>query len=61
MVFDANTVLQGVLDDPGAHGISNTTGFCAGFSQWPAVVEDPAAFGCPVPVGEYFWFDSGHM
>lgn len=61
MVFDANSLLHGVLDDPGAYGITNTTNFCPGRNQWPAVIEDPGQFGCPVPVAEYFWFDSGHM
>ncbi|KAH7354026.1 hypothetical protein B0T11DRAFT_287843 [Plectosphaerella cucumerina] len=61
LVFDANTLLHGVLDDPAPHGITNTTNFCSGRDQWPAVIENPAQFGCPVPVAEYFWFDSGHI
>jgi phospholipase/lecithinase/hemolysin len=61
LVFDANALLHGVLDDPAPHGITNTTNFCSGRDQWPAVIENPAQFGCPVPVAEYFWFDSGHM
>lgn len=61
VVFDANALLHGVLDDAASHGITNTTDFCVGRNEWPAVIEDPSQFGCPVPVEEYFWFDSAHM
>ena len=60
MVYDANSFLNGVLDDPGRYGVANTTGFCAGYLQ-ADVLTDPGKYGCPVPVGEYFWFNSGHM
>jgi phospholipase/lecithinase/hemolysin len=60
MVFDANGFLNGVLDEPWRYGVANTTGFCAGYLQGD-VLADPGKYGCPVPVGEYFWFNSGHM
>ncbi|KAB5571848.1 lysophospholipase A [Coniochaeta sp. 2T2.1] len=60
MVYDANRFLNGVLETPERYGVRNTTGFCAGYLQ-ADVLTDPGKYGCPVSVGEYFWFNSGHM
>lgn len=60
MVWDANKFLNGVLDHPGQHGIRNTTNFCPGY-LYADVLADPDKYGCPVPLEEYFWFNSGHM
>lgn len=60
MLWDANAFLNGVLDDPGNYGVLNTTNYCAGYLQ-ADVLADPGKYGCPVPVSEYFWFNSGHM
>lgn len=60
MVFDANTFLNGVLDNPGKYGITNTTNYCAGYLQ-ADVLTDWEKYGCPVPLDQYFWFNSGHM
>ncbi|KAM0327995.1 hypothetical protein ACHAQA_005394 [Verticillium albo-atrum] len=61
IIFDTYDFLNDILDDPAPYGITNTTGFCEARRQWPAVIENPQQFGCPVPVAEYFWFDSGHI
>ncbi|KAK3935410.1 lysophospholipase A [Diplogelasinospora grovesii] len=60
MVYDANAFLNGVLDHPSAYGITNTTAYCAGYTQLD-VLTDPAKYGCPVPINQYFWFNGGHM
>ncbi|KAB5539331.1 lysophospholipase A [Coniochaeta sp. 2T2.1] len=60
MGYDANEFLNGVLETPERYGVRNTTGYCAGYLQ-ADVLTDPGKYGCPVPVGEYFWFNSGHM
>ncbi|KAF4979160.1 hypothetical protein FZEAL_4588 [Fusarium zealandicum] len=59
-VFNANRLLNKVLDNPKSYGISNTANFCEARLQWPQVIDDPAQFDCQ-PVSEYFWFDSGHI
>jgi phospholipase/lecithinase/hemolysin len=59
MVFDANTFLNGVLDNPTDYGITNITNFCPGYTD-PTVLTDPGKYGCG-PIDQYFWFNSGHM
>ncbi|KAH7187977.1 hypothetical protein DER44DRAFT_852943 [Fusarium oxysporum] len=59
MIFDANKFLNNVLDNPGDYEISNTTGFCPGYTN-ADVVTDPGKYGC-VSIDEYFWFNTGHM
>ncbi|KAJ6030531.1 hypothetical protein N7499_012948, partial [Penicillium canescens] len=59
-VFDAHARLAGMLDSPARYGIANTTGFCAGYDQ-PDVGVEYLKYGCPVPLDEYFWFNSGHL
>ncbi|RAL11601.1 SGNH/GDSL hydrolase family protein [Aspergillus homomorphus CBS 101889] len=59
-VFDAHGVLTAILDDPAAYGIVNTTSFCAGYDQ-PDIAYNYQAYGCPTPLEEYFWFNSGHL
>ncbi|KAJ5907584.1 hypothetical protein N7495_000266 [Penicillium taxi] len=59
-VFDAHERLSGILDDPGKFGIVNTTGFCAGYDQ-PDIAVNYLKYGCPTPLDEYFWFNTGHM
>lgn len=60
MLFDTNTFLNGVLDNAGAYGITNTTNFCAGY-LYADVLTDWEQYGCSGPLDTYFWFNSGHM
>lgn len=61
MLFDANTFLNGVLDNATEmYGITNTTGFCAGY-LYEDVLTDWEQYGCSGPLETYFWFNSGHM
>ncbi|KAL4935394.1 hypothetical protein BDV06DRAFT_234358 [Aspergillus oleicola] len=60
LVFDANSLLNAVLDEPGRYGISNTTDFCPGVTQ-PDIGTAYEKYGCPTPLSTYFWFDSGHV
>jgi phospholipase/lecithinase/hemolysin len=59
MVYDANQFLNGVLNAPHRHGITNTTSYCLDYAD-PDVLEHPAAHDC-LPLDEYFWYNSGHM
>ncbi|CAJ2503174.1 Uu.00g105680.m01.CDS01 [Anthostomella pinea] len=59
MVYDANTFLNGVLDEPQNYGITNTTAYCASYDD-PEVQTNPAKFDC-LPLDQYFWYNSGHM
>jgi hypothetical protein len=58
MLYDANTFLNGVLDDPTPYGITNLT-YCPAYAQLD-VLTDPGKYGCQ-PLDEYFWYNSGHM
>ncbi|TPX12519.1 uncharacterized protein E0L32_000696 [Thyridium curvatum] len=60
MLFDANTFLNYVMDNAGKYRITNTTDFCAGYGQ-ADVLQEWEKYGCPVPLSQYFWFNSGHM
>lgn len=60
LLYDANTFLNGVLDNATAYGIKNTTSFCAGY-LYADVLTDWAKYGCSGPLEDYFWFNSGHM
>jgi phospholipase/lecithinase/hemolysin len=60
MVFDAHARLGAILDEPGKYGIVNTTNFCAGYDQ-PDIAVNYKEYGCPTPLKDYFWFNSGHM
>lgn len=59
MVFDANSFLNGVLDNHTAYDITNVTSYCPSYDQ-PYILTDPAHYGC-LPLDEYFWFNTGHM
>ncbi|KAI3322363.1 carbohydrate esterase family 16 protein [Xylariaceae sp. AK1471] len=59
MVYDANTFLNGVLDDPLRYGIKNTTSYCSDYADVD-VLEHPELHGC-LSLDEYFWYNSGHM
>ncbi|KAJ5150006.1 hypothetical protein N7448_001584 [Penicillium atrosanguineum] len=59
-VFDAHGRLSEIMESPGRYGIVNTTGYCAGYDQLDVGV-NYKEYGCPVPVEEYFWFNSGHL
>ncbi|KAF2764521.1 lysophospholipase A [Teratosphaeria nubilosa] len=59
MVFETTGFLNYVLDHAEEFAIRNTTGYCAGYNQ-PVVGSDPGRYGCE-PLGEYFWFNKGHM
>ncbi|KAJ5320083.1 hypothetical protein N7508_000366 [Penicillium antarcticum] len=59
-VFDAHSRLAAMLDGPARYGIVNTTGFCVGYDQ-PDIEVEYLKYGCPVPLEEYFWFNSGHL
>jgi phospholipase/lecithinase/hemolysin len=58
-LYDANTFLNHILDNPSEYGIKNTTGYCPGYLD-PDEVTDPGKYGC-IPIDEYFWFNTGHM
>ncbi|KAL2872379.1 SGNH/GDSL hydrolase family protein [Aspergillus lucknowensis] len=60
LLFDAHSVLSGVLDSPGAYGIVNTTDFCPGYDQ-PDIGTNYEAYGCPTALETYFWYNSGHI
>ncbi|KAL4797102.1 hypothetical protein BDV19DRAFT_387639 [Aspergillus venezuelensis] len=60
LIFDANTLLNHILDNPFPYGIINTTGLCPGAKQ-PNISTDYERYGCPTPLDTYFWFDSGHV
>ncbi|TQN65573.1 Carboxypeptidase S1-like protein A, partial [Colletotrichum shisoi] len=59
LVFDTYGWLTRVLDDAAAYGITNTTSFCPQYKAWD-IETDYAAYGCR-PIGEYFWYNSGHI
>jgi len=52
-VFDAHSVLSGILDTPTRYGIVNTTDFCSGYDQ-PDIADNYEAYGCLTPLREYF-------
>lgn len=60
LLYDANTFLNGVLDNATAYGITNTTNFCAGY-LYADVLTDWKKYNCSGPISDYFWFNSGHM
>lgn len=59
LLYDANTLLNSILDSPGEYGFWDATGTCAAAKD-PEVVTNPGKFGC-LPIDRYFWFDVGHM
>ncbi|KAJ5915918.1 hypothetical protein N7454_010825 [Penicillium verhagenii] len=59
-VFDAHARLSWILDHPSEFGIVNTTDYCAGYDQ-PDIAWNHKAYGCPTPLDEYFWYNTGHM
>lgn len=59
MVYDANTFLNGVMDNPGNYNITNTTNYCPGWQQ-SDVLTNPGKYGC-IPMNQYFWFNAVHM
>ncbi|KAH7031518.1 uncharacterized protein B0I36DRAFT_409993 [Microdochium trichocladiopsis] len=59
LLYDANTLLNAILDNPLKHGFWNTLTTCPDAKN-PEVVAHPWKFGC-LPVERYFWFDAGHM
>ncbi|KAJ5814391.1 uncharacterized protein N7503_001141 [Penicillium pulvis] len=59
-VFDAHARLSWILDHPSEFGIVNTTSYCAGYDQ-PDIAWNYRAYGCPTPLDEYFWYNTGHM
>ena len=59
MVYDANTFLNRVLDDPDAYGIKNTDSYCRAYDN-PKVAIHPELYGCR-PLDEYFWYNAGHV
>lgn len=60
MLYDANTFLNGVLDNPVKYGIVNTITTCKAAQGNPEAGDKPAKFGC-LPLDQYFWFNAGHM
>lgn len=59
-VFDAHARSSWILDHPKQFGIVNTTHYCAGYDQ-PDIEWNYGAYGCPTPLREYFWYNTGHM
>lgn len=60
MLYDVNTFLNGVLDNPTEYGIDNTTDFCGGY-LYADVLDNWEKYSCSGPIETYFWFNSGHM
>ncbi|KAF7189560.1 Acetylesterase [Pseudocercospora fuligena] len=58
-IFDANRVLNGVMDRHEEFGFKNITGYCAAYNQ-PDIDTDSEKYGC-LPLDQYFWYNSGHM
>lgn len=56
LVFDSNTFLNHVLDNPAEYDITNTTSYCAQYDQPLPVTQ----YGC-LPLDKYFWYNNGHM
>ncbi|KAF2704697.1 carbohydrate esterase family 16 protein [Pleomassaria siparia CBS 279.74] len=59
MVYDANTFLNAVMDEPAKYAIVNTTSWCPGYNQLD-VLTTPEKYGCG-KLDEYFWYNSGHL
>lgn len=59
MIFDTYTFLSGILDNPSAYGIKNTTGYCPRYDALD-IATNYAAYGC-LPIEEYFWYNTGHI
>ncbi|CAJ2513054.1 Uu.00g011730.m01.CDS01 [Anthostomella pinea] len=59
LLYDTNTFLNGVLDEPSMYGVHNITDFCPGYNN-STVLTDPGAFGC-APLDGYYWFNQGHI
>ncbi|KAK6088997.1 lysophospholipase a [Seiridium cupressi] len=59
LLYDANTFLNGVMDNPDDYGVTNTTSYCPGYNQ-ADVLTNPGNYGC-APLDEYFWYNTGHM
>lgn len=58
-LYDANSFLNYILDNPLDYGIKNSTGYCPAYLDADEVT-DPKKYGC-IPIHEYFWFNTGHM
>jgi phospholipase/lecithinase/hemolysin len=59
MLYDANTFLNGVLDNPSKYGITRTGSYCPGWNQLD-VLTNPASYGCS-SMDKYFWYNAVHM
>lgn len=59
MVYDANSFLNHVLDNPDSYGIKDTTSYCKWYGQLDEAT-DAKYYGCR-PLNEYFWYNSAHM
>ncbi|KAI1270424.1 carbohydrate esterase family 16 protein [Xylariaceae sp. FL1019] len=59
MVYDVNTFLNYVMDNPDEFGIADTTHFCPDYANID-VLYHPEAYNC-LPLDKYFWYNSGHM
>jgi phospholipase/lecithinase/hemolysin len=60
LLFDVNTVLNGVFNDAGSYGFTNTTSFCPGYNQ-PDIKTNPGKYGCGEGLDTYLWYNSGHL
>lgn len=59
MMYDANTFLNGVMDNPSQYGITRTSSYCPAWNQI-GVLTNPAAYGCS-SLDKYFWYNAAHM
>ncbi|ETS85584.1 hypothetical protein PFICI_03609 [Pestalotiopsis fici W106-1] len=59
MLYDANTFLNNVLDNPSKYGITRTNSYCAAWNQI-GVLTNPASYGCS-SLDKYFWYNAAHM
>ncbi|CAN8102663.1 unnamed protein product [Discula destructiva] len=56
LVFDSNTFLNHVLDNPAEYDLKNVTSYCPSYDQPLPVTQ----YGC-LPLEDYFWYNTGHM
>lgn len=59
MVFDTDSYLNGILNDPASYGIKNTTGYCQCYES-ADIDPNYAGYGC-LPIKGYFWYNTGHI
>lgn len=59
MMYDANTFLNGVMNNQSNYGITNTNTYCYGWNQLD-VLTNPQKYGC-ASLDQYFWYNDKHL